>query len=262
MKISIITVAYNAGATISDTIRSVIAQDHTDYEHIIVDGGSTDDTLDRARALSHSKLCLVSEPDTGIYDAMNKGLQRATGGLIGFLNADDFYCRTDSLAKFSRIAEATSLDAVASGIVIVNQKRPERVQRSYPSRGFRPWMLRLAYMPPHPGFYVRREAAQKVGYFDPTLRFGADFDWIMRFYLIHQMRAALVPESLVAMRTGGKSQELSGIHEGRRDTIRSLRAHGLGAFSPLVWGKYIIKAPQFLALASKFPVPEHLLWTP
>ena len=176
MKISVITVAYNAETTIADTLASVKAQTWGDYEHIVIDGASTDGTHRILAEHANSRLIVVSEPDGGIFDAMNKGLRLAGGDLIGFLNADDFYARVDALATLAGAAQRDDrAAAIGAGVALVDPRNTRRIRRYYPSGDFRPWMLRFGHMPPHPGFYVRRGAMAQVGEFDPQLRTGRGF---------------------------------------------------------------------------------------
>jgi glycosyltransferase involved in cell wall biosynthesis len=258
MKLTVVTVAYNAARTIEHTIRSVAAQDWPDYEHLVIDGASSDDTVARVEALAHPRLKLVSEPDRGLYDAMNKGLRAGSGDFVGFLNADDFYCRTDALSLVARRAEVSQHAAVCGDIVIVDADEPTRVLRKYPARGFRPWMLRLGHMPPHPGFFVRRTAAQEVGEFDLSYRTAADLDWMVRFFLVHGLTADPMGSTITAMRAGGQSQSVKGMLLSRRESSHSLERHGFGA--GLLWMRYVLKAPGFLARGDRFPAPDDLRW--
>jgi glycosyltransferase involved in cell wall biosynthesis len=258
MKLSIVTVTYNAAATIEQTIRSVAAQDWPDYEHLIIDGASKDDTVARAQALAHQRLTIISEPDRGLYDAMNKGLRAARGDLIGFLNADDFYCRTDALSQVAAAAEATAREAVCGDIVIVDADDPAKVLRKYPARGFRPWMLRLGHMPPHPGFFVRRRVVEEIGEFDLAYKTAADLDWMVRFFLVQRFEVEPIASTLTAMRAGGQSQSVKGMLLSRRESSHSLERHGFGG--AWLWARYLLKAPGFLARGDAFPVPDALRW--
>jgi glycosyltransferase involved in cell wall biosynthesis len=259
MKLTIVTVAYNAAATIEHTIRSVAAQDHGDYEHLVIDGASKDDTVARVQALAHPRLKLVSEPDRGLYDAMNKGLRAASGDLVAFLNADDFYCRTDALSLVAKRAAASpNCQAICGDIVIVDADDPAKVLRKYPARGFRSWMLRLGHMPPHPGFFVRRAAAAEVGEFDLSYRTAADLDWMIRFFLVHRMSVDALGPTITAMRAGGQSQSVKGMLLSRRESSHSLESHGFGA--GMLWMRYLLKAPGFLARGDRFPAPDDMRW--
>ncbi len=262
MKISVITVAWNAAATIADTCASVAAQTGVEVEHIIIDGGSKDATAAMVAAHAGPGHVFVSETDDGLYDAMNKGLARASGELIGFLNADDFFCRTDALALVAAAADRDCA-AVSGGVAIVAADDPARLRRAYPARPFAPWMLRFAHMPPHPGFYARRGAFDQVGGFDKTIRIGADFEWMVRFFAVHGLAARAIPETLVTLRDGGLSnQGLASRTAINREALASLARHGLISSTPLVWAKYPVKALQLVAGAHAWPAPAEVRFTP
>lgn len=246
MKITVVTVCYNAADTIAETLESVAAQRGAEVEHVVIDGGSTDGTLDVVRRFPHVAL-LVSEPDRGIYDAMNKGLAHATGDAIGFLNADDRFRRDDALRLIAEhLAHA---EAVVGDLVIVDAEDPSKVRRFYSSRGFRPWMLRLGHMPPHPTLYVRREVFAEIGGFDPSYRIAGDFDFVVRLLL--QRRATRwqrVPHSLVTFRNGGAStRDLAAKVRMNREILQSLRSKGLSLGAPALYARYPFKALQLIA---------------
>lgn len=264
MKITIVTVAYNAAATIADTLRSVAAQSHADLEHLVIDGASTDGTAEVFAAVASPRASFVSAPDKGLYDAMNKGLARAKGDLIGFLNADDFYCRTDAVALIAAAARAhPAAAAVSAGVAIVDAHDTAKLTRAYPPKPFAPWMLRFGHMPPHPGFYARRAAYDRVGGYDPAIRIGADFEWMIRFFGVHALRAAALPETLVTLREGGLSnQGFASRRAINREAVASLRRHGIATAPPVVWSKYAVKALQFTARAHAWPAPPAVRWEP
>ncbi len=257
MKISVITVAFNAAATIADTCRSVAAQDWPDVEHIIIDGGSRDATAAIVAEHARPGHVFVSEPDRGLYDAMNKGVALASGALIGFLNADDLFCRSDALRLVASAAAADpAADAIVGAVAIVAADDIDRLTRAYPPTPFAPWMLRLAHMPPHPGFYTRRAAMAQVGGFDAAIRIGADFDWMVRFFAIHRRRARPIRETLVTLREGGLSnQGFASRRAIAREALATLRRHGLLASPALVWAKYPVKALQFVVPPVAWPAP-------
>lgn len=262
MKISIITVAYNAAATIADTLASVQAQAGADYEHIVVDGASTDQTLAIVADYAHDRLRWHSGPDGGLYDAMNKGIAMATGDYIGFLNADDFYCRTDAVARIADRAKDAP-DAVAFGIAIVDQHDPSRITRSYRASGFARWMLSFGHMPPHPGFYTARTSFERIGIFDTSLRIGADFDWMTRFFHVHQLSAAFDPATIVGLREGGVSTRgLQSMRIINREASMVARRHALASHPMLMWAKYAAKAAQLIRRPPDFPLPATIAWTP
>lgn len=259
MKVSIITVARNAAATIGDTLDSVAAQNHPEIEHLVIDGASSDDTAAVVAARSTPATRFYSEPDAGLYDAMNKGVARATGDLIGFLNADDLFCRTDAVALLAAAAGAG--DAVSGGVAIVDVDDIDRLVRSYPSRPFARWMLRFGHMPPHPGFYATRAAFDRVGGFDPAIRIGADFEWMVRFFAVHGLRDTPIPETLVTLREGGLSN--SGFASRKAiniEAVASLRRHDIMTGLPVVWSKYALKALQLVMPAHQWPAPAAQRW--
>lgn len=263
MRVTVITVAYNAAATIGDTLRSVAAQTHADIEHLVIDGASSDATAAVFAATAGPCSQWFSAPDAGLYDAMNRGVARATGELIGFLNADDFFCRTDAVARLAAAAAATGAAAVAGGVAIVDARDPTRCTRSYAATSFAPWMLRFGHMPPHPGFYARANIFTRLGGFDPTLQIGADFEWLLRFYHVHGKQAAMIPETLVTLRDGGISNQ--GLRSRQRinaEALASLRKHGVVSASPVVWSKYAVKALQYVARPIDWPAPPAVRFEP
>jgi glycosyltransferase involved in cell wall biosynthesis len=253
MKVSIITTALDAAETIADTLRSVAAQTYPHIEHIVVDGQSKDATMAVVHAHATPHLRAISEPDRGIYDAMNKGLAMATGDLIGFLNSDDFFTSTDAVAVHVDALERHA-DAVCGATVIVAANDPARITRFYPSLGFRPWMLRFGHMPPHPAFYVRRAAFERVGPFDPNYRIGADLEWMIRFFHVNRCRCTFTGRTLVAMREGGISNR--GLRTRiliNREALRSCHRWGLRTNQALLWSRYLVKTAQIIRRPVDFP---------
>ncbi|MCM1522577.1 MAG: glycosyltransferase [Muribaculaceae bacterium] len=215
MKISIITVAVNSSSTIADTMQSVLAQDYGDYEHIIVDGGSTDGTIDiikRLEPLYQGKLRWVSEPDGGLYEAMNKGIAMAAGDIIGTLNSDDFFTSCHVLSMVSEGIDG--VDAIYGDIHYVHPSNLSKCVRYYSSAYFRPWMMRMGFMPAHPSFYCRREVYERHGMFDPDFHVAADFELMLRLIFLNHISYRYLPFDMVTMRTGGLSN--SGFRSHRR----------------------------------------------
>lgn len=257
MKISVVTVAWNAAATIEDTLRSVAAQTHGDIEHIVIDGGSSDGTTEIVARYPHVAK-VVSERDKGIYDGMNKGLRLATGDAVGFLNSDDFYCRDDAVALISKGLEESGADAVTGAIAMIDRHDSSRLVRYYPSTGFRKWMLRFGHMPPHPTLYIRREMLAKIGEFDHELRIGADFDMIVRMYLAGAKVHAM-PHTLIGFRDGGAStKDIKAKIQLNRDFLSALRRNGVLTAMPLLYARYPFKAFQYLSRAPDYRVPAFL----
>lgn len=245
MKVSIITVAYNSARTIGDTLASVAAQSHPDIEHVIVDGASRDDTLKVVRESGARIAHLVSEPDNGIYDAMNKGIALATGELIGFLNADDAYASPESIAAIVEEATRSGADAVYGDLVYVRENDLSEVVRVWRSGKFSIARLKYGWMPPHPTFYVRRETMRQLGGFDTRFRIAADYDFMLRCLGRAACRVGYVPRVLVRMRTGGASnQSLKALWRKSTEDLRALRNSGVGALGTLLC-KNLRKLPQF-----------------
>jgi len=253
MKVSIITIAYNAANTIADTLGSVAAQSYADIEHIVVDGRSPDATMAVVEAHSAPHLRAISEPDRGVYDAMNKGLAMATGDLIGFLNSDDFLASTDAVATHVAALEPHA-DAVCGATVLVAADNPARITRFYPSKGFRPWMLRFGHMPPHPAFYVRRAAFERIGPFDPDYRIGADLEWMIRFFHVNRRCCTFTDRTFAAMREGGISNRgLPSRILINREALRSCRRWGLRTSRALLWSRYLVKTAQLVRRPADYP---------
>lgn len=204
MKISIITATYNSAATVADTLRSVAAQDHPDIEHLIVDGLSSDETLQIVQSFQHVAACR-SEKDQGIYDAMNKGISMATGDIVGILNSDDFYAGSQVLSRVAIAFEDPAVQAVYGDLVYVRPEQTDKVTRFWKAGNYRPASFRFGWMPPHPAFFVRRSVYDKVGAFNTALRSSADYELMLRILYKHKMPAAYIPEVLVRMREGGMS---------------------------------------------------------
>lgn len=231
MKISIITATYNSGATIRDTLESVLAQSYGDYEHLIVDGASKDNTLDIVSeyALKYDgRLKVISEKDKGIYDAMNKGIRIATGDVIGILNSDDFYTSKDVLASVAK--EIQDVDAIYGDTHYVSPENLNKSVRYYSSKGFRRWKMRLGFMPAHPSFYCRRAVYTRYGLFDLDFKVAADFEQLLRLIYVNEIYTKYIPKDFVTMRTGGAST--SGFESHKkilRDHLLAYKKNGVGS---------------------------------
>ena len=276
MKISLITACYNSAKTIKTAMESVLSQKGVDIEYIIVDGGSNDGTVDIIKEFAarpirpDSPSCPVikwlSEPDRGMYDAINKGIKMATGDIVGILNADDVLASDDTLAH---IAEQFShkeqegqergeeidghVDCVYADIRFVREGetvevlRGARTVRYCSAAKWRPWMFRFAAMVPHPSFYVRRECLERLGGYSLDYRICADFELELRYLYLAKLRAAYLPECVVVMRMGGMSTAgwRSNVVINRED-LRALRAHGIWSCLPLIYLKYLFKIWGFV----------------
>ena len=261
MKISVVTATWNSGKTVKDTIESVLHQTYKDVEHIIKDGGSKDNTMaictdylnrfyssDDALKSTMKTMKIVSEKDGGIYDAMNKGVKMASGDIIGILNSDDFYTSDDVLQKVAdEFQKDSSLEAVYGDIHFVKPDNLKKCTRYYSSRSFRPWLLRFGFMPAHPSFYVRREVYEKYGLYDLQFRTSSDFEWMVRLFKKHHIRAKYLPMDFVTMRDGGEST--AGMEAKRKvnnDIVSSLRKHGIFTCGAFKYVRYVVKGIELL----------------
>lgn len=227
MKISVVTVCYNSAATILDTLHSVNAQSHGDVEHVIVDGGSSDLTMELVRRHGRRLGAGRSGPDQGIYDAMNHGLGLATGEVVGFLNSDDMYADAGSLARVAEAFADPSVEACYGDLVYVSSRNTDRVLRYWKSRPHEPGLCGRGWMPAHPTFYVRRRVLERVGHFDLSFRIAADFEFCLRTLDVHRVTARYIPEVLVRMRAGGASNaSLRNVLQANREAARAARMHG------------------------------------
>jgi glycosyltransferase involved in cell wall biosynthesis len=228
MKFSIITVCYNSERTIRDTIESVLEQSYADIEHIIVDGRSTDGTLSIIEEYRDRIARIVSEPDTGIYDAMNKGIGMATGDFVGILNSDDTFVSPDTIEKLATFLEANpSLDGAYADVVYVDRNRPDRVTRFYSSKDFSPRQLRIGIMFPHATFYVRRTLFERWGAYKAGYPIVADFELITRF-IVKGAVLGRHPRIMVKMRNGGISNAgFRSVVRQNFDIVRACRENGI-----------------------------------
>ncbi len=226
MKISIITATYNSGSTVRDTIESVLSQTYKNIEHIIVDGASKDDTMAIVKEYEpryEGRLRYISEPDKGIYDAMNKGIAMATGDVIGILNSDDFYTADIVLETSAEELNSSKVDAVYADLKYVDLNETSKSVRYYSSKTFKRPLMRFGFMPAHPTWYCRREIYEKFGGFDPSYRIAADFENLLRVIFTHKITIKYIPMLCVTMREGGNSS--SGISSTKQIIKDRLRAY-------------------------------------
>ena len=247
MKISIVTVCFNSGATIRDALRSVAQQSHADIEHIVIDGASKDNTLGVIEREGQHVCKLLSEPDRGIYDAMNKGMKSATGHFVGFLNADDILADRDAVARMVATIGLTQADIVFSDLEYVRQDDLDAVVRYWRCGQFSRRRLRMGWMPPHPTFYVRRDLLVEIGAFDIGFSIAADYDFMLRAFSRADVTTAQVPGVMVRMRNGGVSnRSLAMLWRKSSEDLIALRRNRVGGWATLV-GKNLQKLPQYFA---------------
>lgn len=247
MKISVITVCFSSEATIADTLRSVAEQTHPDVEHVIVDGGSQDGTVNLAHASARSGRVIISEPDKGIYDAMNKGLRLATGDVIGFLNADDMYAGNSVLARVSALMQQDRLDALYGDTEFVHPSNLNKPVRRYRSDRFRPDRIAWGWMPAHPALFLKRQVFERYGGFRSDYRIAGDFELVARIFHPGELAYKHIPEVLVRMRTGGIST--GGLRSTlllNQEVLRACLENGIASSWLKILSKYPAKLLEFL----------------
>ena len=203
MKVSIITVSYNSEKTIEDTIQSVISQDYQDIEYIIIDGASSDATKSIIDNYKTDISCFISEPDAGIYDAMNKGINASNGDLIGILNSDDVYSNSSVVSDM--VNALGKSDAVYADLVYVDFNNLDKVKRVWKSGRFKKRAFYFGWMPPHPTFFVKKECYLNFGLYSLVLRSAADYELMLRFIHKNNIKVSYLPKIIVKMRVGGVS---------------------------------------------------------
>lgn len=244
MKISVITVTYNSAKTLASTFDSVLRQTYPDIEYWVIDGQSTDGTLDIIKTYEKKfggHLHWISEPDRGIYDAMNKGIAHCTGDIVGTLNSDDYFTSDDVL---QHIADhfTPDIDAVYGDIHFIREGEPDKITRYYSSALFRPMWLRFGFMPAHPSFYLRRSLYEKHGGYSLDYKIAADYEMMVRLFHKHKLRARYLKKDFVTMRMGGVSTK--NVHNRMlitREDVKACRQNGLYSNIMLISVKYLYK---------------------
>lgn len=248
MKISIVTVSFNARETLGDTLDSIEAQHYPNVEHIVVDGGSTDGTVELLRSGRGLVAHWISEPDRGIYDAMNKGLRMVSGEIVGILNADDVYADSTVLDQVAEVFSDPDVEACYADLVYVSQESLSHVVRYWKSGNYREGLFEKGWMPAHPTFFVRRSVYEKWGVFDLEFPRQSDFELTMRFMALHRIRTVYVPRIWVRMRMGGVSNNsVLGVLKGNLEAYRACRKNGLQVGIWFIPRKILSRIPQFFS---------------
>jgi glycosyltransferase involved in cell wall biosynthesis len=247
LKISIITVSYNCSATIEDTIKSVASQSYSNKEYIIVDGLSNDNTLDILNNYSGVISKAISEPDSGIYDAMNKGIMLATGDVVGILNADDFYIDDTVIAKVVQAFDNNPIDALIADLVYVRPDKLDKIVRYYSSANFALDKFESGWMPPHPTFFVKRKCYEQFGLYKTDYKIAADFELLARFMVKNHITYHYLPEVIIKMRTGGAStKNLRSNLILNREIVRACAENDIKTNYFKVYTKYLTKLFQLV----------------
>ena len=251
MKISLITVTYNSGKTLKNTFDSVLKQSHNNLEYIVIDGASKDNTISIINEYEHlfnGRLKWISEPDEGLYDAMNKGIRMATGDIIGILNSDDFFTSNNVLQEIAHtFKKEKDLDAIYGDIHFVHPDNLQKCVRYYSSKIFKRSLMRLGFIPAHPSFYIRRECFEKYGYYKTDYKIAADFEFLLRVIFKNRIRTKYLPMDMVTMRTGGASTSGIKSHIGiMKEHLRAFRENEIYTNVGLLSLRYFYKIGEII----------------
>lgn len=247
MKISVVTAVYNRALTIADTINSVQRQSYADVEHIIQDGASTDHTLDIVSSMQDDRTNVVSEPDGGIYDAINRGIKRAQGDVIGLMHSDDVFADDAVLQTVADALQDPGIDGIYGNLDYVHAARTQKIIRHWRAGTYSNKKLKRGWMPPHPTLYLRRHVFEKHGLYDVNFKISADYDAMLRYLAIGNINLLYIPRVLVKMRVGGASNgTLAQIARKTREDLRAIKRNGVGGVDTLIF-KNISKIGQFVA---------------
>lgn len=248
MKISVVSATWNCLDTIKDCITSVSEQSYAIREHVVVDGASTDGTAAYLHSVRHMLSSFVSEPDNGIYDALNKGIARCSGDVVGFLHADDVYGHPDVLRNVAQAFSDPKVCAVYGDLQYVKKQDTSAVVRHWQSSTFSAQRLAWGWMPPHPTLYVRREWYERIAGFDTRYRIAADYFSVLQLFSQPGFKAVYLPEVMVKMRLGGASnRSIANIIRKSREDLDALRRSNVGALGGLgaLFWKNVSKLGQF-----------------
>lgn len=248
MKVSIITATYNSAATIAGCMDSVLEQTHPNIEYIIMDGGSEDETLAliAQRGKGHPQLIFKSEPDHGIYDALNKGIARATGDVIGFVHSDDFLADSEVIAQIVKTFEQEAADGVYGNLHYVAFDNTDKIVRNWISQPYREKLLKKGWMPAHPTLFLKKDIYDTYGLFNMSYQIAADYDFILRIFQQKDLNFAFLDETIIKMRVGGTSNgSLKNILQKTKEDLQALKENNIGGFGTVLL-KNITKIKQFI----------------
>lgn len=246
-KICIITATFNSSKTIKDTLDSIYEQDYENFYHIVIDGNSSDNTLEVIESHKNKNLTIISEPDNGIYDAMNKGLLNMKGEIVGFLNSDDMYASNNVLSNIASVFEDKEIEACYGDLVYVNHEN-SKIIRYWKSGKYKSNLFSKGWCPPHPTFYIRKSALEKYGFFDTNFNLAADSEYMMRLIKKNNIKVAYINKVLIRMRVGGAtSKNLINIIKQNLEIIRALKLNKIKfSIFNFVISKLLNKVKQIL----------------
>ncbi|RHL91602.1 glycosyltransferase family 2 protein [Bacteroides intestinalis] len=245
MKYSVVTVSFNSAKTLRDTIQSVLSQSYPDIEYIIVDGKSKDNTVDIIKEYEpkfNGRMRWISEPDNGLYDAMNKGICMATGDIVGIINSDDFYHRTDVIEQVAKAFQDKAVQAVYGDVRFVNPDNLDKTVRYYSSKNFSLRRFRYGFMPAHPTFFTYRGYFEEWGYYKTDYKIAADYELLTRFLYTHRLKSKYLHLDFMKMRLGGAST--ASIKSNvllNKEIVRACKENGIWTCMPLLFLKYFVK---------------------
>lgn len=246
MKISVVTVTFNSGKTVRDTIESVLKQEYSDYEYLVIDGGSKDNTVDIIKEYEpkfRGRMKWISEKDKGMYDGINKGIRMATGDVVGIINSDDFYHRTDVFDIINKsFEENKGIQAIYGDVRFVHPDNLEKTVRYYSCKHWKPWRFRFGFMPAHPTFFTYKVNFEKYGYYQYDYHIAADYELLIRHLYTNHVPTKYVPLDFMKMRTGGRST--NGWKANvllNKEIVRACKENGIYTNMPLLFLKYFIK---------------------
>ena len=249
MKISVITATYNSAKTLEVCMDSVLQQTYKDIEYIIIDGNSKDDTLNliNSKAEKHTNIIVVSEPDKGIYDALNKGISKASGDVIGFVHSDDFLSDPTVVAQIAEAFKSETLDGVYGNLHYVQFDDTSKIVRNWVSQPFYPKLLTRGWMPAHPTLFLKKEVYEKHGLFNLDYNIAADYDLMLRIFSDSSLKFQYLPQVITKMRVGGASnRSLKNIKQKSMEDLRALRANGIKNPLKVLGYKNFSKLTQFI----------------
>lgn len=243
MKISVITVVWNNVEFIQDCIESVLSQNYGGIEYIVIDGGSTDGTLEVIKKFKDRISLIISEPDNGLYDAMNKAIRLAKGEIISILNSDDVFNDDRVISKvMNKFLKDDKLEVLLGEVNLVKRNNIDKIVRLYPAKRFKPWHLYFGIAPPHPGAFIKSSVYEKYGVYNLSFSLAADFDLFVRMLLLNRNIYRVIDLRIVKMRIGGKSTAEFGSNlKSSQEIYSSLKSHGLFASKAMIFCRFFIK---------------------
>jgi glycosyltransferase involved in cell wall biosynthesis len=242
LSVSIITVSYNSVGTINDTINSVLSQTYKNIEYIIIDGLSVDGTIELIQSFGNRISKFISQPDNGIYDAINKVINIASGDIIGILNSDDFFYNNFVIEKIVNSFLENEIDAVIGDVQFIDPEKTSKIVRYYSSQHFNPRKFRYGFMPPHPSFYAKKELFENLGFYKTDYKIAADYELLIRFLYINKIKYKYLDMPFVSMRTGGVSNK--SFYSNfilNKEIVRACKENGINTNYILVYSKYFSK---------------------